>query len=106
MILFVQFYIVLVFSIHTNFASLFVIMKSSSWPPINICTNAPSSSINDVVQNEEHELDIEDKVNYYTEEYENNHMDEDDGTNALIEELFAGPDGMTTILMIILMYLY
>jgi hypothetical protein len=54
--------------------------------------NAPSSSRNDVVQVEEHEANNEDQVNDPMEEDENNNIVQDDGTNQMIQYLFAQSD--------------
>jgi hypothetical protein len=47
-----------------------------------------SSSINDVVQDEELEADNEDQVNDPMEVDENNNIVKDDGTNQMIQDLF------------------
>ena len=56
---------------HINFAWLFIIIKSC-WPPKY--PNVPSISRNDVVQAEEHGVNIEDQVNDPMEEYDNNNI--------------------------------
>jgi hypothetical protein len=62
--------------------------------PSNFPQNiAPSSSINDVVQAEEHDQENE----YLMEEDDgtnqvNDPMEEDDGTNQMIQDLFSQPD--------------
>lgn len=71
---------------HTNFAWLFVIIKSS-WTPK--CPNVPSSSRNDFVQVEEHGANIEGQDNDPMEEDDNNNIIQDNGTNELIQDLFA-----------------
>ena len=78
---------------YTNFAWLFVIIKSG-WPPKR--PNAPSTSRNDVVLEGVEEFgvsNIEDQVNDPMEEDDNNNnIVEDDGTNELIQDLFTRPD--------------
>ena len=74
---------------HTNFAWLLVIIKSS-WPPKY--PNVPSNTRNDVLQLEEHEANIEDQVNDPMKKDNNNNIVQDDGTNELIQDLFAWPD--------------
>ena len=54
--------------------------------------NAPSSIINDGVQDEEHEANNEDQVNDPMEEDENNNIVQDDGTNQMIQDLFPQSD--------------
>ena len=56
--------------------------------------NAPSSSTrNDVVQDEEHEANNEDKVNIqHMEVDDNNNIVQDDGTNQMIQDLFVRKD--------------
>jgi hypothetical protein len=54
---------------------------------------APSSSINDVVvQDEELEADNGDQVNDPMEVDDNNNIVQDDGTNKMIQDLFGHPD--------------
>jgi hypothetical protein len=54
---------------------------------------APSSSINDVViQDEEFEVDNEDRVNDPMEVDHNNNIVQDDGINQMIQDLFGHPD--------------
>ena len=74
---------------HTNFAWLFVIIKSG-WSPKY--PNVSSSSRNNGVQAKEHGANIEGQVNDPMEEDDNNHIVQDDGTNELIQDLFARPD--------------
>jgi len=78
---------------YTNFAWLFVIIKSGCPPK---CLNAPSTSRNDVVLQGVEEFgvsNIEDQVNDPMEEDDNNNnIVEDDGTNELNQDLFARPD--------------
>jgi hypothetical protein len=69
---------------------LFVIIKLD-FPP-NFLQKAPNSSINDVVQDEEHEVDNEDQVNDPMEVDDNNNIVQDDGTNQMIKDLFAHSD--------------
>jgi hypothetical protein len=69
---------------------LFVIIKLD-FPP-NFLQKAPSSSRNDVVQDEEHEADNEDQVNDPMEVDDNNNIVQDDGTNQMIQDLFGHPD--------------
>jgi hypothetical protein len=69
---------------------LFVIIKLE-FPP-NFLHNAPSSSGNDIVQVEEHEANNEGQVNDPIKEDENNNIVQDDGTNKMIQELFAQSD--------------
>jgi hypothetical protein len=69
---------------------LFVIIKLD-FPP-NFLQKAPSSSVNDVVQDEEHEADNEDQVNDPMEVDDNNNIVQDDGTNQMIQDLFSHPD--------------
>ena len=67
--------------VYTNFAWLFIIIKlefQSNFPQ-NI---APSISRNDVVQAEEHHHD----------QANEDLMEEDDGTNQMIQDLFSQPD--------------
>jgi hypothetical protein len=65
--------------VYTNFSRLFVIIKLEF--PFNFLRNiAPSSSRNDVVQAEEHDQPNEDL------------MEEDDGTNQMIQDFFSQPD--------------
>jgi hypothetical protein len=52
----------------------------------------PSSSRDDVVQAEEHGVNIEDQVNDPMEEDDNNNVVQDDGTNELIQYLFTRLD--------------
>ena len=54
--------------------------------------NAPSSSINDVVQAEEHEANNEDQVNDPMEVDDNNNIVQVDETNQMIQDLFGHPD--------------
>ena len=82
------------FIVYTNFAWLFVIIKSelSSNFPHNI---APSISRNDVVQVEEHHhdqanedlMEEDDRTNQV-----NDPMEDDDGINQMIQDLFSQPD--------------
>ena len=61
--------------------------------PPNFMHKAPSSSINDVVvQDEELEEDNEDQVNDPMVVDDNNNIVQDDGTNQMIQELFGYPD--------------
>lgn len=60
-------------------------------PPSSL-QNATSSSRNDGVQVEEHEVYNEDQVNDPMEEDGNNNIVQDDGTNQLIQDLFARPN--------------
>ena len=72
---------------------MFVIIKLG-WSPKRL--KAPSTSRNDVVLQGAEEFgvsDIEDQVNDPMEENDNNNnILEDDGTNELIQDLFARPD--------------
>jgi hypothetical protein len=69
---------------------LFVIIKLD-FPP-NVLQKTPSSTINDVVQDEKLEADNEDQVNDPMEVDDNNHIVQDDGTNQIIQDLFDRPD--------------
>ena len=69
---------------------MFVIIKLEFWP--KFLKKAPSSSRNDVVQDEEHETDNEDQVNDLMEVDDNNNIGQDDGTNQMIHDLFSHPD--------------
>jgi hypothetical protein len=53
---------------------------------------APSSSRNDVVQDEEIEADNQNQVNDPMEVDVNNNLIQDDGTNQMIQDLFIHPD--------------
>lgn len=77
-IAFAKLYLVLIFVIHTNFAWLFVIIKSE-WPP-RFLQNATTSR-NDVVHVEEHETYNEDQDNDCMEEDDNDNIVQDDRTN-------------------------
>ena len=61
---------------------MFVIIKLDFTP--NFLQKAPSSSKNDVVQDEEHEADNADQVNDPMEIDANNNIVQDDGTNQMI----------------------
>jgi hypothetical protein len=60
--------------------------------PSNFMQKAPSSSGNDVVQDEEHEADTEYQVNDPMEVDDNNNIVQEDGTNQMIQDLFGHPD--------------
>ena len=60
--------------------------------PPKFLHNAPSSSKNDHVQVEEHEMNNENQVNDPMEVDENNNIFQNDGTNQIIQDLFARPD--------------
>lgn len=66
---------------------MFIIIKLE-WPN-RFLQNVPSSSRNDVVQDEEHQANNKDHVNDPMEENDNNNIVQDDGTNQLIQDLFA-----------------
>ena len=53
---------------------------------------APSSSINNVVRDEELEADNEDQVNDPMEVDDNNNIVQVDETNQMIQDLFGHPD--------------
>ena len=74
LLVFVYFYTILIFVIHINYIWLFVIIKTSP-PKCFPLENVPSSSKNDVVQDEEHGENIEDQVN--------DPMEKDDSNNIL-----------------------
>lgn len=61
--IYVKFDIILIFFIHTNFARLFVIIKTRPPTRCPLLKNPPSSSRNDIVQDEEHGANIENQVN-------------------------------------------
>jgi hypothetical protein len=69
---------------------LFVIIKLD-FPP-NSMHKAPSSSINDVVQDEELEEHNEDQVNDSMEVYGNINIVQYDGKNQMIQDLFKHPN--------------
>ena len=63
--------------------------------PLNfLAQNTPSSSTRnvDVVQAKEHEVNNEDEVNEPMDVDDNNNIVQDDGTNQMIQELFARKD--------------
>jgi hypothetical protein len=69
---------------------LFVIIKLDL--PPNFLPKAPSSSKNDIVQNEKHEPDNQDQVNDPMKVDDNCNIVQDDGTNQMIQNLFSHLD--------------
>ena len=81
MIIFVKLLIILIFVIRTNFIQLFVIIKIVH-PKCVLLESVPSSSRNDnIVQVEDHGMNIENKVNDPMEEDEINNTYENDDIN-------------------------